>query len=514
MFTHTFSVGKTRVLGRAVSLVLALGLVMGALSLAGCPLDDEPADPYADYIHINSSGDLAKIGHDNSYPLNENYILAGDITLTGWTPIGSDTEPFTGTFNGNNKTITLSSFYTEAASAKYLGVFAYADGATISDLAINLGTISIVSAADSTIYIGTVAGYAKDTKLSKIKVASGSLTFSANAVVNVGGVIGCGLDSEITSAGVSSPVSVTANGNSGAGGIAGSIKSSTISKARVRDSSSTGAVTLAWNNGGDLDYGMLYVGGIAGDSAYSEYGGTQYYGGLFENCYSTGAVSCASVPYPYVGGIVGYSYASSKINACYTTGAATAEATSTGYAGGIAGNNSNTSTIENSYATGNVTLNGPGNIGGIVGQNGSNGSIVHYCYATGTIASDTATANVGGIAGQNYNAEGNDVKANAALNAKIAVAVSTTYAHRIVGMHGNIPGGETELKNDLAKITNNIANVADTTNIVIGEKSANSVEGADSAAKPAWGKYAAIGWSDAVWKTTLGTNGYPVLAWQ
>jgi hypothetical protein len=38
MFTRTFSVGRTRVLGRAVSLVLALGLL---LSLAGCPMEDD-----------------------------------------------------------------------------------------------------------------------------------------------------------------------------------------------------------------------------------------------------------------------------------------------------------------------------------------------------------------------------------------------------------------------------------------------------------------------------------------
>jgi hypothetical protein len=41
MFTRTFSVGRTRVPGRAVSLVLALGLVVGALLLAGCPMEDD-----------------------------------------------------------------------------------------------------------------------------------------------------------------------------------------------------------------------------------------------------------------------------------------------------------------------------------------------------------------------------------------------------------------------------------------------------------------------------------------
>jgi hypothetical protein len=42
MFTRSFSVGRTRVPGRAVSLVLALGLVIGALSLAGCEQATEP----------------------------------------------------------------------------------------------------------------------------------------------------------------------------------------------------------------------------------------------------------------------------------------------------------------------------------------------------------------------------------------------------------------------------------------------------------------------------------------
>jgi hypothetical protein len=517
MFTRTFSVGRSRALRLAVSLVLALGLVLGMMALVGCPMgddDDDKTDPYADYIQISNQNDLAKIGSDDSYPLNGNYSLAADINLTEWAPIGSGTEPFAGILYGNKKTITLTSFSAGASSAKHLGIFAYADGATISDLAIELGTISITSAADSTIYVGAIAGYVKDTKLSNIKVSSGSLTFSANAVVNAGGLIGCGLDSEITDSSVSSPIAVTANGNSGVGGIAGSIKSSVALKAKVRNSSSTGTVSLTWENGGVTDYGMLYVGGIAGDSAYSEYGGTQYYGGLFENCYSTGAVACASVGYPYGGGIVGFLYASARINACYAAGAITATATGTGYAGGIAGNNSSASTIENSYATGNVTLAGPGNIGGIVGQNGSNGSIVQYCYATGTVVSNTTTANVGGIAGQNYNAENNDIKANAALNAKIDVAASTTYAHRVVGVHGSIAYGETELKNDLAKITNNIANVTDTTNMAIGEKSVNSVEGADSVAKPAWTDYAALGWSATKWKATLGSNGYPVLAWE
>jgi hypothetical protein len=41
MFTRTFSVGRNHALKRAVSLVLALGFVVGALLLAGCPMEDD-----------------------------------------------------------------------------------------------------------------------------------------------------------------------------------------------------------------------------------------------------------------------------------------------------------------------------------------------------------------------------------------------------------------------------------------------------------------------------------------
>jgi hypothetical protein len=45
MFTRTFSVGKNRAFRLAVSLVLALGLVLGAMAFMGCSIDD--GDPPA-----------------------------------------------------------------------------------------------------------------------------------------------------------------------------------------------------------------------------------------------------------------------------------------------------------------------------------------------------------------------------------------------------------------------------------------------------------------------------------
>jgi hypothetical protein len=56
MFTRTFLVGKTHVMGRAVSLVLALGFVMGALSLAGCPMGNEVGNLVGDWQLISDPG--------------------------------------------------------------------------------------------------------------------------------------------------------------------------------------------------------------------------------------------------------------------------------------------------------------------------------------------------------------------------------------------------------------------------------------------------------------------------
>jgi hypothetical protein len=496
---------------------------MGVLSLAGCAGED--GDTYNYYtqgrILINAPEDLAKIGRDASYPLSGEYTLTANMTLTDWTPIGNDIEPFTGTFTGNNRTITLSSFYSGAAADRYLGIFAYVDGATIGDVKVVYNVPVITGTAEADTYTGTLAAYAKSSQLTDITV-SGTLSLTnqgiegddgVNVAVYGGGIAGYVVDTMFTRCASSVGVTVIGNGNSSAGGIAGGASNTEVATARFISCSSTGAITATWHTGGGIsNYGMLYAGGIIGNT-WVTWGGTGY---LFENCYTTGNVTANSALYPYAGGITGYSYASSQIKACYATGAitATATATGTGYVGGIAGINSSSSIIENSYARGNVRLTGPGHIGGIAGQNGSSGSIIQYCYATGTITSDTATANVGGIAGQNYNNAGTEVKANAALNAKIEVVASTTYAHRVVGMNGHIPWGEEEMETGLAKVTNNIAYVTDTTNIALGEKSADSVEGADSAATPIWTDYSTLGWRSSVWETTIPAGGYPVLAWQ
>jgi hypothetical protein len=73
-----------------------------SLLILACPQPGghvpEPAKP--DYIEIRNAADLGKIGKE--YPLNGSYqIGSGEIRVSNWTPIGTETAPFTGKFGGN-----------------------------------------------------------------------------------------------------------------------------------------------------------------------------------------------------------------------------------------------------------------------------------------------------------------------------------------------------------------------------------------------------------------------------
>jgi hypothetical protein len=97
MFTRTFSVGKTRVLGRAVSLVLALGIAIGALSLAGCPMEDDESNevPGLD-SKLAGAWDFDDIGYGGDrYIIKDNTLTYGYLNGTGAEAVF--TENFEGT---------------------------------------------------------------------------------------------------------------------------------------------------------------------------------------------------------------------------------------------------------------------------------------------------------------------------------------------------------------------------------------------------------------------------------
>ena len=88
----------------------------------------------------------------NSNVLNPDGTLntANAGSFTAWTPMGSQFSPYTGTFNGDNHTI--SGLYFNDSGKDYVGLFGYNNG-SIEDVGI------IESYFNGKDYVGSVCGY-------------------------------------------------------------------------------------------------------------------------------------------------------------------------------------------------------------------------------------------------------------------------------------------------------------------------------------------------------------------
>ena len=203
---------------------------------------------------------IAKLVNEE-WKLGINITLTADIDLKGidWTPIGKDdNKAYTGTFDGNGKTITG---LTVTGSYKYAGLFGDIDeNGTVKNVV--LEDVQITSDNSS----GSVGGVA-----------------SVSGTTFAGGVVGSQWGGSIT--GCNS--SATVKGVTYAGGIAGS----TNSGATLTACYATGDVTLVSN-----DIGTCYAGGVVGNNGSSS---------TLKACYAWGSVTGSGSGTVYVGGVTG-----------------------------------------------------------------------------------------------------------------------------------------------------------------------------------------------------------------
>ena len=233
--------------------------------------------------------------------------LTGNITLTGeWTPIGTESQPYTGTFDGGNHTIT---------------------GLKIDQ-----------SGTDNVGLIGRLGsgGKVQDVTLTEVNVTGGTY---------VGGIAGQ-TDGTVENCSVNG----TVTGQNQTGGIVGR-NFSTISGC-----SAEGTVT-----------GNTNVGGISGLCVPNYDTGTgSLIGSTIEGCHSTAAVSGISS----VGGVVGNLGNGCSLMACYSTGNVTATITyGHANVGGVVGINGQGTVTACYHATGEITSSVGDRIGGIAGCN-------------------------------------------------------------------------------------------------------------------------------------------------
>ena len=233
----------------------------------------------------------------NSNVLNENGELntGASVNFTPWTLIGTNTNPFTGTFNGNSKTIT--GLKCTDTSAYYVGLVGYASGATIQNVTVQESSLS--GKED----IGGVCGYIKDgtiTNCHAVKTAIGDSRGFAE-FKDYGGIVGH-ITGETTNVTDCTNSDGTVNGGYDLGGIVGFAGSYTT----VQRCFNSGAVTG--------QYGKF--GGIVGQAKYV----------TVQDCGNTGAVRPADGYDPvYYGGIIGENLDGSTIENCYNTDSNTAD---------------------------------------------------------------------------------------------------------------------------------------------------------------------------------------------
>jgi hypothetical protein len=499
--------------------------------------------PLATYIEIDDATELAQIGVDTeNYPLGGKYKLMANLTLADWVPLGSNTAPFLGIFDGNNKTITLQSFASAALSGNsYLGIFGYIAGsssesrAELKDLAI-ASSVADTSTASTGPAVGLLAGYVTNADISNITL-SGTLGFqSADVSITVGGIAG------IASSGVyvedcngSVAMNITA-GSQGAtvGGFAGSIAGDIINchatgNITVSAASAIYCGGIAGTLTGTIEkcsfiatsinatvtvdtYAQPHVGGIAGSISGNS--------SSITGCWAEGIISgTAPSNNVRVGGVGGDLAAGGKIAQSYFNGTVNSvsnHSTATskrGYAGGIAGVIANYAAIEDCWSHGKV--NGDNTAGGIAGMHQNPyPSYIRRCYSTSevtrTVTTESTTVGAGGISGTNRNTT--DVNTTiiscAALNSKIS-GVGSTYIHRIVGRtDAGVLTGNNHAWSGMTIDSGSATYTAD-----IG---ADKVDGATLAAQPVQTFYEGLGWdftaTTGVWE--MDSSGYPKLQWQ
>ncbi|WP_407050868.1 MBG domain-containing protein [Methyloraptor flagellatus] len=278
---------------------------------------------------------------------------------SGFVPVGDTSTKFTGSFDGQNHTIT--GLTITRGATNYVGLFGFTNGATIANVTLLGGSIT---GNDG---VGPLIGYMLG---GSVSAASASATVSGVSAgeVNSGGLIGTVDGGSVSSS--------SASGNvTGAGYQVGGLVGFLVNAGSVTQSYATGNVT-----GTNTSAGNGYIGGLVGANGYSGNGGT------ISRSYATGIVTGASGP---VGGFVGHN--EGTITDSYATGPAIGTGTASNI-GGFVGVNFVNGTITNAYSTGYVT--GPAQLGGFAGYNNNNAAALTNVYW------DTQTSGQsGGMAG-------------------------------------------------------------------------------------------------------------------
>lgn len=274
------------------------------------------------------------------------------------------------------------------------------------------------------------------------------------------------------------------------GGLIGQIYSSYGAAANILNNHVHGTITgTSYYTGGLIGHNNAYYGStttVSGNSTEGTVQGQTYsVGGLIGNNYAYGADAITQVSNnsstanvtglgsgANTGGLIGDSVAAFGGTHLLSDSYATGNVTSNGYgyAGGLVGRqfatnagSVNTVRIERSYATGNVHS-ASSNAGGLVGRNyasGENGTniggiaSINQSYATGMVSGEGNYQYLGGLVGENYTDQGGQASISNSYATGSVIADSTGTG----GPYGFVAGlvGQNYASNGVNTITNSYA---------------------------------------------------------
>ena len=300
----------------------------------------------ADVLH-----ELANIVNSGNTCEGKTITLTDDIDLSdyqegqGWTTIGTSSNQFNGTFDGQGHKITELLIN---RNVKFQGLF----GGTAVEAEIK--NLSVDGSVKGRSAVGIMVGENNGT-INNCHTSGYVSNTATGALYSFGGIAGnflseCNVSNCYSDADIS-----TQNANTG--GLAGT------SSANLENCFCTGNVTTTSNYVGGL-VGRYYSGSVTNCYSTGDVTGNTNVGGIIgdcestiiTNCYTSGNISGVK----NVGGILGYGDVGHKIKGCYTTG----DINGTNKVGGIAGYV--TGIISISYSTSNIS--GNTYVGGIVGE--------------------------------------------------------------------------------------------------------------------------------------------------
>ena len=277
-------------------------------------------------------------------------LVEGHIDLGNaeWMPIGTPSTPFSGTFDGQNFTISGLKITNPTS---YVGFFGYVNG-TIKNFKLNGANVIVNGTVTIDNYAAIACAYST-TVISGVSTAGHLTAITTNYVGGVVGYVASSIENCSNSADISAPEASYVGGVAGHAGRTGSYSMTNLSNSgTIEGFNNVGGLIGHYDNHTGWDYNDTnYVVQLDGIENNGKVSGQQYVGGLIGYSYLaiTGYSSDGVATYimtnssnradisgsTYVGGLLGYSYTEGQSEIISAT--SSANITAQAYVGGLVG---------------------------------------------------------------------------------------------------------------------------------------------------------------------------------